>query len=120
LRTKRPTEALEHLSRVVPQTPDAHLKYLAYLFQGRALDRLHRAAEAVEAYRSAIGVAPKAQTAQLALALALARNGERAEAERAGLVAVTMEPGYDPWLDYGDGDARFWRPILGALRQALK
>jgi tetratricopeptide (TPR) repeat protein len=118
LRTKRPTEALEHLSRV--QTSDAHLKYLAYLFQGRALDRMHRAAEAVEAYRSAIGLAPKAQTAQLALALALARNGERAEAERAGLVAVTMEPGYDPWLDYGDGDARFWRPILAALRQALK
>jgi hypothetical protein len=81
---------------------------------------MHRSADAVEAYRLAVAAAPKAQTAQLALALALARNGDRAEAERVGLLAVTMEPGYDPWLDYGDGDARVWQYILSALRQALK
>jgi hypothetical protein len=119
LRTNGPTEALEHLSRVVPQTRDEHLATWRISSKGgRSTDASRGGGSggvSVGRWRGS-----KAQTAHLALALALARNGERAEAERAGLVAVTMEPGYDPWLDYGDGDARFWRHILFALRQALK
>jgi hypothetical protein len=61
------------------------------------------------------------QTAQLALASALARSGRQAEALEMVQAAVRPGPATpDPWVRYGQGDMRMWPRIAGALEAALR
>ncbi len=113
--------ALEHLSAIGPQQ-EPYLEYLRHLFLGRALDRAKKPDEAIESYRRAVAVEPHAQTAQLALAAALAAGNKREDAFAALRQAVSG-PGdvlADPWFTYGAGDQRYWPALVTELRQAVR
>jgi tetratricopeptide (TPR) repeat protein len=123
LRRGRASEALAHLDRMAADDPgdDVFITYLAALFRGRALERLDRRDDAVVAYEQAVAIQPGAQTAELALAAALAHAGRRAEAAALADRALTRTAaGFDPWLVYGQGDFRHWPRLIAALRSAVQ
>jgi hypothetical protein len=120
VRNGNPSEALPYLRDAEAAGPDPFIGYLIQLFKGRALERLGRPADAIDAYRRAVAILP-AQTAQLALAAALARRGEHAAAVTQAeattrSVAITV----DPWLAYGRGDGRMWDDIARLLREQIR
>jgi tetratricopeptide (TPR) repeat protein len=120
LRQKHAGNALRQF-REAGVTADAYLQHLLALFEGRALEREDRMPDAIAAYRRALAAAPGAQTAQLALASALARSGSTAEAVEVMGAAVTGDArAVDPWLLYGQADLRFWPAIMIALREQLR
>jgi tetratricopeptide (TPR) repeat protein len=119
LRQKHAGNALRQF-REAGETADAYLRYLLALFEGRALEREDRMPDAIAAYRRALGAAPGAQTAELALAAALARSGSTGEAVEVMRAAVTGDAAVDPWLLYGQADLRFWPAIMLALREQLR
>jgi tetratricopeptide (TPR) repeat protein len=113
--------ALDHLNDIGPMS-DGYLDYLRHLFLGRALDKSKKPSEAIEAYRRAIIVEPRAQTAQLALASALAAGNSRQEAFDVLNHALSgpRDVLADPWFTYGAGDQRFWPALVTQLRQAVR
>jgi tetratricopeptide (TPR) repeat protein len=121
LRLKLAGAALDTL-RESGEVKEPHLRYLHGLFEGRAYDQAGKPDEAVAAYRRALAAVPRAQTAELALASALARSGRQADALRVmeTALAPVASPPPDPWLLYGQGDSRFWPAIARALEAALK
>ena len=120
-RLNQPALAVETLEPVDALTDDAYFEYLGHLFRGRALERLNRDGDAVDAYRAATKVIPGAQTAALALAAALVKAGQRAAAAEVGQQIVTLaKPPLDPWFVYGKTGTRFWPALLDALRGALR
>ena len=122
LRLGRHDDALEHLARAVDLSgSDEYIAHLAQLFRGRALDWLERREDAVAAYRAAVVLQPGAQTAELALAAALARAGDRTEAAAiADRALAAADAGSDPWLSYGQGDLRKWPMLVARLRSAVQ
>ena len=120
LRRGKHEDALEHLVGPAKNTTDVFIAYLAHLFRGRALERLKRWDQAVVEYRAAVAVQPGAQTAELALAAALARSGRRAEAaELADRALMRTDAPFDPWLGYGQGDFRHWARLIAGVRKAI-
>ena len=91
--------------------------YLARYFKGQALERKKRPAEAEKAYRGALRAVPAAQSASMALAALLFKNGQRTEASRLMdmMFAASPRPA-DPWRGYADADDRFWPLLIGQLR----
>jgi hypothetical protein len=121
LRLGQPEAALSRLGDPEATKDDPFLIYLAWLFRGRALDALGRTDDAIAAYREAAVVVPHAQTAEMALAAALAKRGERSEAAAIALASLTSEAAtVDPWRMYGSADARVWQKIRDALRMELR
>nr|ADC36009.1 hypothetical protein [uncultured bacterium 259] len=119
LRNRDASESLPYFRESAKPGVDPFIRYLAQLFQGRALEALHKPADAIAAYHGAIAAEP-GQTAQLALAAALARTGQQdaaADAAAASMRGVTV---IDPWIIYGRGDARFWPEISARLRQEIR
>jgi tetratricopeptide (TPR) repeat protein len=120
LRRGKPEDALQHLAGPAKNTTDVFIAYLAHLFRGRALDRLKRWDQAVVEYRAAVAAQPGAQTAELALAAALARSGRRGEAaELADRALARTDASFDPWLAYGQGDFRHWARLIADVRKAI-
>jgi tetratricopeptide (TPR) repeat protein len=113
-------ESLERLRDVEALTDDPYLRYLAFLILGRTLDAMNRHDDAAAAYGRAVSAMPGAQSAGLAYAAALLRTGRTAEAERAARTVVTAPSVDDPWMSYGQGDARLWPSLRDRLREALR
>ena len=116
----RHKEAIEWLDAASPRD-DRDLQYWHGLFRGRALDALGRSEDAVEAYRSALALYPRAQSAGLGLALALMhldRTKEADEVARSVREAGVTNP--DPWEAYIRGDDRFAGRWIDSLRSTLK
>jgi tetratricopeptide (TPR) repeat protein len=114
--------AIQTLAAVPDSAPTA-LAYLARLFEGDALERLSRSAEAQVRYQAAIRLAPQAQSAQLALAYSQYQDGARANA--AGRVHDSMSDRRaaddgDPWFWYSMGFAWLARTDLESLRSAVR
>lgn len=100
---------------------EPYWKYLRALFEGRAHDQEGRLDDAITAYRRAVLAVPGAQSAELALASALARMGRMGEAYDVARAAVQPNrTGADPWVSYGQGDLRLWPSITAALQAALR
>lgn len=120
LRNRDHDSALEHLRQVSPLTADADLRYLAALFEGRALEAEGLLDDAARAYERAVQTVPGAQTAAIALSAALLGLGRADESERAVRALLTApQAAIDPWFRYGTGDARHWDALADALRKTL-
>jgi len=121
LRRGKYADALAPLDLAAANRTDIFIGYLAQLFRGRAFERLLRWNDAVNAYRAAVAIQPRAQTAELALAAALARIGQPVEAaQMADTILGRTESVFDPWLAYGQGDFRHWPRIIDAIRGAIR
>jgi tetratricopeptide (TPR) repeat protein len=102
---------------------DAESRYLARLFEGEALERSGKVAEAEQRYFAAFAAVPRAQSARLALARLRHLNGQRAEAA-AAVRATADDRGAaedtDPWFWYTRG--LLWRApeYLQGLRAAVE
>jgi hypothetical protein len=100
---------------------DRDLAYWSALFRGRALAALDRHPEAVEAYQAALKIFPDAQSGSVALALALFRINQLAEAdELARALRARPATGEDPWPKYFEGDSRFVEQWIRQLRSAIR
>ena len=112
--------ALKLFERVDEGTRDPFLLYLAQYFSGQALEQTKRPADAERAYRTALMIVPRAQSASVALSVVLARRGARTEA--AAIIedhlAVRPQP-VDPWRTYAHGDDRFWPELIAHVRQEI-
>jgi tetratricopeptide (TPR) repeat protein len=112
--------AMEQFEEVLTLTKDPFLVYLAQFLLGMGKEHDGDLANALAAYRAALAVIPRAQSASFALAELLFLDGHRAEAARLIDDAITTPVAEDPWRTYQSGDFRFWRERLNALQQALK
>jgi tetratricopeptide (TPR) repeat protein len=123
LRRGQAEAALGYFASALPagSGSDPFLEYLVHLLRGRALERLKRWDDAVTTYEQAVGVRPGAQTAELALAAALARAGRRADAAARADRALEQRGAVpDPWLSYGQSDFRHWAVLIDRLRSAIQ
>ena len=120
-RANRLEDALEAFSRAERATRDRYVVYLARYFKGHALDRAGRTADAEAAWRGALAVIPQAQSATLALAGVLAKQGRRSEAGALVEAQLSTRPQPpDPWRDYAAADDRFWPELIAQLRAEIK
>ena len=120
LRRDEPKQALSRFAGI-PVPEDTSLRYWLNLFKGRALERLNRPTEAIEAYRLALASVPSAQTAALSLAAALTRERRTEEASSLATTTMTTPPSaVDPWFYYVQPDLRFWPALMSGLREAIR
>jgi len=115
--------AFAHLDAADAAPADPDIAYLSALFRGWAFARQKETGEAIAAYRRAVASVPDAQTATLALGVALYAKGDREEASNLvehAMVATDPHVVFDPWLLYGYGDFRLWPRLIAELREALR
>lgn len=120
VRLRRTGDALVNFERALAKTRDPYVAYLAWYFTGQALERDGEIEDAREAYERAVAVVPHAQSATLALAALVFRDGRRAEAQRLvrGMLAAEPPP-VDPWRAFVHADDRFWPMLIGRLRAEI-
>jgi tetratricopeptide (TPR) repeat protein len=120
LRLRRVEVAIEQFDEVLDITEEPFLAYLAHFLRGTGEEQAGDRANAAESYRAALQLAPRAQSASLALASLLFLGDERDEAAQLIDSAIAMPLADDPWRAYQSGDYRFWNERLAALREALR
>jgi tetratricopeptide (TPR) repeat protein len=120
LRLQHVEIALEQFEEVLGTTEDPFLLYLAHFLGGVAREQQADRANAIAAYRAALAVVPRAQSATFALASLLFLGDTREEAARLIDAAVTVPVADDPWRGYQAGDFRLWTARLSALREVLR
>ena len=99
---------------------DRDLAYWASLFRARIADALGRDLDAEAAYRTALEIAPGAQTAGVGLAFKLFRLNRFAEAEDVAVAVRNVSAATeDPWWSYLSADGRFIERWIAQLRKAL-
>jgi VWFA-related protein len=106
-------EAVQHLEEV-SRSANGDRKALALLFLGEARDAAGSLAGALTSYRQAAAAAPHSQTATLALAQALLRNGDP-KAARDTVEKGLLAQGLDPYLTYMRPALRLGSELVGAL-----
>jgi tetratricopeptide (TPR) repeat protein len=120
LRRRSLPDALRNLERAEALTRDPYVIFLARYFKGQAFERQRQPERAEAAYRGAVAAVPKAQSATLALASLVFRNGSRAEAQRLVRDMLAADPPpLDPWRAYIHADDRFWPQLVGRLRAEI-
>jgi len=120
LRLGRMDLAEPELAAAIRLADDVFVRYLGYCFIARMRSEAGDGTEAISAYRSALDLVPRAQSAALPLAALLAGGPSREEAFE--LVAGALRPPLvpDPWRLYGAGDARRWSALATRLREATR
>jgi tetratricopeptide (TPR) repeat protein len=113
-------QALRELDRVAVRASDPGRRYLARLFQGRALEALDDLQGAATAYGAAAELVPQAQTAQLALGRVLDGLGDIGAAQAAFEAAVTGPGPEDPWWDYQSGQPGRLQGLSEELRRLAR
>ena len=99
-------------------TTDASIRYLRALVKGHVLLAQKKDAEAEQAYRAALAIAPAAQSARVGLMNAELMQNGRAEAEAlAEAVQVAQDDALDPWWTYWQGQYRFYPAVMARLRE---
>ena len=119
LRQGRIPDALKNLERALTLTRDPYVVFLARYFTAKAHERT-QSNEAEAAYRGAVAAVPQAQSATVALAALLARDGRRAEAQQlvGNMLAADPQP-LDPWRGFVHADDRFWPQLIARLRAEI-
>jgi tetratricopeptide (TPR) repeat protein len=123
LQRERPGEALEALGNVVERTADPVLRYYARLVTGAAERARGNADGAVEAYKKAAALYPRAQSPHLALSQLARERGDRGAALEAAQRVLSL-PGdererLDPWWDYHRGTGRRVEALLIEVRTTV-
>jgi tetratricopeptide (TPR) repeat protein len=111
--------ALKQFERVDDLTRDPYVLFIARLFQGQALERLHDLGGAERAYRGALLAVPRAQSATFAAAALMSKRGERAEGAALIDASLTAPLAIDPWRGYADADDRFWPELIAKLHAEI-
>jgi tetratricopeptide (TPR) repeat protein len=116
-----PQAALAALDATVPRDADVDLEYLAWLFRAWAFEKLNQQDQAADAYRRALVLRPRAQSATIGLALVAFHAGDRDEARSlaASIWAGTTDTA-DPWWEYWPGDFRHAPRLVSGLRQLVQ
>jgi tetratricopeptide (TPR) repeat protein len=119
-RKPSPDAALEAFEQVDARTRDPYVVYLARYFSAQLFEQQRKLEDAEAAYRGAVAAVPHAQSATVALASLLFRDGRRAEAQKliADMLAAEPRP-VDPWRTYIHADDRFWPQLIARLRQEI-
>ncbi len=107
----------------VPDAGAAVLVYLARLFEGDALERLGKMADAQHRYAAAARLVPAAQSAQLALAYTQYQGDARTDAAarvREFAANRAAPDNGDPWFWYSLGFAWVVHPELDRLRALVR
>ena len=121
LRLAQPDGALFELQRAEKDATTPFVRYMARYFGGVALERLKRPGDAAPAYRGALEVVPRAQSATIALSSILFQEGNRDEAAELVQRALAAPLAQDPIKFYKGGDAPAQlKTRLAALRQVLR
>ena len=111
-----------HLWREVASSPsDTAVRYLAYLFQGRALSELKRWPEATSAFQQALSLRPEDRSARLALAAfdyLANRTDDAADQIKVLLSSATTTE--DAWSSYLAPGYREWPARLQSVRAAVR
>jgi tetratricopeptide (TPR) repeat protein len=116
-------ESAGYLEQALTQSRDVRQGYLAALFLGGVQEEAGRPGPAVTAYSRALELCPRCQTARIALASALERNGDT-QAARATVLPLAGRPApgmrdQDPWWAYPLGQGAEGRAGLARLRAAV-
>ena len=120
MRGRRPDEALRQFDLVETITRDPYVIFLAGYFRGQIHEQQRRFKDAEAAYRGAVAAVPHAQSATIALAALVFRDGRRAEAQKliADMLAASPAPP-DPWRGFVHADDRFWPYLIGKVRAEI-
>ncbi|HKV99723.1 MAG TPA: hypothetical protein VJN96_07860 [Vicinamibacterales bacterium] len=113
--------ALAHFDETLRLTKDPFLCYHARFFRAAALVGLNRVPEAEADYRTALQLAPRAQSATVGLAWLLAVNNRASDAS--GIVSDALSSGTiheDPYASYDSGDFRMWTRYIADVREAIR
>lgn len=112
--------ALKSFDRAETLTRDPYVIYLARYFRAQVFERRRQPERAEQAYRDAVAAKPHAQSATLALAATIFKDGRRAEAHAlTGAMLAADAPSPDPWREYAHADDRFWPQIIARLRAEI-
>jgi tetratricopeptide (TPR) repeat protein len=120
-RMGHPADALALIDSASPAPQDLVLCFWRQLFRGKILDDLGRPADAIQAYRAALAIAPEAQSARAGLMNALARTGQREDARViADAIASARADAEDPWRIYWQADYRWFPTLFSRLAELAK
>jgi tetratricopeptide (TPR) repeat protein len=122
IRFVEPETALRHISQAQALAPEPYLVFLSYLFAGAVRERQGQDDEAIAAYRAALNVFPRAQSATSLLATRLFGLGRQSEASALADDFFKFYSGDlagDPWCTYRLGDYRLLPTYLAQLRAAI-
>ena len=111
--------ALGHFDRA-GLTDVKPVRYLGHFLSGWTLNRNGRTDEAIAAYRSALRVAPHAQSASTLLVAVLLQANRLAEAESAADEFLSNDAADDPWRLYFGGDFPAYPGLVRGLRERLQ
>jgi tetratricopeptide (TPR) repeat protein len=113
--------AIGHLLQVPKLTNDPFLVHLSHLIEGIVRERQGQDEAAIAAYRAALQVVPRAQTASTMLVARLMKIGRISEAAQvADGFFEGGPPGADPWRLYRLGDFRSWPALMTRLRAVFQ
>jgi tetratricopeptide (TPR) repeat protein len=121
LRQGQTDTALAHFDRALGLTKNISIRYLSHLYSGWLLGSLGRTQEAASAYRAALALVPRAQSATSLLVALLAKSDQLTEAEAAAETFLTAEVApLDPWRTYFVSDFREYPQLVQQLRERLR
>lgn len=113
----RSADARREWNSLLERGPEPALACLARLFLGRSAGQEDAWREAVEQYRAALASCPQAQSAHLALSLALDRVGDASSANLEARAALGLNVAADPWARYNFEPRRGVVELLEELRR---
>jgi hypothetical protein len=120
MRLRRFAEAARSFDRSEMLTRDPYVVFLVNYFRGQLFEQQRSIRRAEEAYRRAVAAVPQAQSATMALAALVFRDGRRTESHQLVKEMLAAEPTpLDPWRAYVHADDRFWPQLVGRLRAEI-
>jgi tetratricopeptide (TPR) repeat protein len=121
LRLGQRARALEHLDAVPATTREDFARYLSHFFAAWTHGREGRSQIAIDRYRAALGIVPRARSASTLLAAELMRAGRMGEAEALVDEFFSKPPeGGDPWKWYLLGDYRAYQGLIERMRELIQ
>jgi len=120
MRQRKFDDAIEQFRRAERLTRDPYVIFLGRYFTAQILERQGERGDAEDAYRGAVAAVPDAQSATVALAALIFRDGRRFEAQQLMERMLAADPApVDPWRAFVHADDRFWPRLIGHLRAEI-